>query len=542
MKKALLHTFLIFILILTYILACMNTAHGLIITHYNPCNSINSFYYDGNYDLNPSIVTDGTSAEGTSHINFNNLVGAGTTSETITLSYNDYNTTGEIFLGFWWRFQAHADSLTGMLITFQNQTGIDSPVDQTVQIGFLADHYAFIWDGNQRGGELVFDRWYWIETGLNRTGDTWYFGINGSYWTDPFSSRNLDASLHVNITVLAGKNIGECEFDYMRVSDSLEFPPSSPPPLQLDLEIYLDNSILSYDFYPIYLDRGYFGTNQTLYWDYGQYSLGFESNIFSFVNWSITISSQTSFFGSDSIGGYNTTTLTDKKLGAYGGSYTVNYPVNVSYICIYTFTTAGTSNSTAGIYRITGHDIENAVLMGSTLEVTGINTTMMWRNFTFSDGLSLSSGSYAIAIHGGGASAVRTTYASSGEDNYQDNVADTYSNGLSNPFGAGGSNISGTIISAYAVYTYEGLSVDNSESEQTTLNLYSSGTLTLYMESVEFWFPFRLTMGLVGLLLMVVTPVFTVQQVYKKKNYYFFFTAIVLFTLAYALIVAWLIP
>lgn len=179
--------------------------------------------------------------------------------------------------------------------------------------------------------------------------------------------------------------------------------------------------------------------------------------------------------------------------------------------------------------------------MGSTLEVTGINSTMMWRNFTFSGGLSLGAGSYAICLHGGGSgSSVRSTYEISAGNHIQWSVSDSYSDGLSNPFGSGGTNSSNTIMSAYAIYEYEPLEVASSSSPDTTLYVYGNGVLTLYTVSMPFWFPFRLTMGLIGLLLMVITPVFTVQQVYKKKNYGFFVTAVILFTLAYALIVCWM--
>lgn len=58
--------------------------------------------------------------------------------------------------------------------------------------------------------------------------------------------------------------------------------------------------------------------------------------------------------------------------------------------------------------------------------------------------------------------------------------------------------------------------------------------------SLEEHYPIRLAMGLLGLVLIISSPVFTVQQVYKKKNYSFFMTGILLFMIGYALVTGWL--
>jgi len=55
-------------------------------------------------------------------------------------------------------------------------------------------------------------------------------------------------------------------------------------------------------------------------------------------------------------------------------------------------------------------------------------------------------------------------------------------------------------------------------------------------------FPVRLAMGLIGLLLMILSPTLTVREVYQHKNYDFLVIGIVIFCIGYAFTIAWLVP
>lgn len=253
----------------------------------------------------------------------------------------------------------------------------------------------------------------------------------------------------------------------------------------LHIVVRVEDQELEYSYDAVILaDKGY-RDSDSIQLVNGTYNLS--ANLaggYGFLNWETSGATGEHYFGNKTIGGYNTTTPMNQKTAAYGTSYYLDRRANMTTIWLYCWASADVQKGRCGIYSIEGYDIENAVLMGSTQELTGINTTAMWRNFTFAGGLVLEAGSYALIIHAGDISAgLRGKYDAETGSHSQGNVPDTYADGLSNTFGSGGSNISNCYVSIYAEYTYDLLYVHNATEQTTFLTTYaykvSDVTLTL---------------------------------------------------------------
>lgn len=249
--------------------------------------------------------------------------------------------------------------------------------------------------------------------------------------------------------------------------------------------VRIDGEPPEYSWNAIYMNGAYYRNGDSLLLLNGTYDLS--ANVaarYGFSNWSTTTATDQYFFGNQTIGGYNTTTPMNQKLGAYGTSFNLDRRASVTKIWLYCWASADVQKGRMGIYSIEGYDIENSVLMGSTQELTGINVTAMWRNFTFTPALTLEAGDYAITTHAGDISAgLRGKYDAETGSHFQGNVPDTYADELENPFGSGGSNISNCYVTVYAEYTYNLLQVGNNTQETTFLQTYayliSDVTLTL---------------------------------------------------------------
>ncbi|MBA7492009.1 hypothetical protein ES702_02558 [subsurface metagenome] len=277
----------------------------------------------------------------------------------------------------------------------------------------------------------------------------------------------------------------------------------------INIEIRLEGATPPHNFDGVVIDGAGYRDQDTAFLLNGTYDLSAYLASYGFTNWATTDAGGEHFFGNKTIGGYNTTTPMNQKTAAYGTSYNLDRRATVTKIWLYCWASADVQKGTCGIYSIEGHDIENAVLMGSTQELTGINTTAMWRNFTFTGGLALEAGDYAITIHAGDISAgLRGKYDAETGSHFQGNVPDTYADGLSNPFGSGGSNLSNCYVSVYAEYSYDLIYVHNLTEETTYLTIYGNGTLTLNlyklpdMMNLYTW----IAMLLAALFLMIWSP------------------------------------
>jgi len=79
---------------------------------------------------------------------------------------------------------------------------------------------------------------------------------------------------------------------------------------------------------------------------------------------------------------------------------------------------------------------------------------------------------------------------------------------------------------------------DSSSTEATSIE---NGDAVIIRWSGGFaWNPIGLIMGLIGLLLFIVSPTYTVFEVKKKKNYMAIFYCFILMAIGYGFLVAWL--
>jgi len=286
----------------------------------------------------------------------------------------------------------------------------------------------------------------------------------------------------------------------------------------VNIVLRIDGQPPEHNFDGVTINGGRYRDGETVGLINGTYDLSAYLSRFGFSNWTSSGASGEFYFGNSSIGGFNTTTPFDHKLAAYGISYNLDRRATITKIRAYLWANLDTSKGTCGIYKIVGTDIQNAILMGSTQELTGINTTAMWRNFTFTGGLLLEAGSYALTIHAGNeTSSLRGKYDSETGSHYQGLVDDTYANGLSDPFGSNGENIPNAYISIYAEYTYDFLYVHNKTEQTTLLTVYGNGTLTLNlytkpdMMNLYTW----IALLLAALFLMVWSPAWFAWKIKK---------------------------
>lgn len=74
----------------------------------------------------------------------------------------------------------------------------------------------------------------------------------------------------------------------------------------------------------------------------------------------------------------------------------------------------------------------------------------------------------------------------------------------------------------------------------TIRHIYLDFTPAPPIDPGEYWLPIRLTMGLLGLLFIIIAPTISAHQIIKKKNYNAIILGIFLFCFGYGLLCAWL--